>query len=624
MADLLNIGVTALQAYQTALVTTSNNVANANTPGYSRQVVQFATQPGQYTGSGYVGSGVEVSSIERMSSDLLATQLNTATSGSARLTAFSGIATSISNQIASATGGLGAALSSLSSALQGVATDPTSVPNRETLLSQLQGVANSFNQMSAYLDSQKQTVDSGINSAVSSINTLSRSIASLNQQIVQAQGSGHTPNDLLDQRAQALNQLSQQVGLTTTQNTDGSINVYVGNGQALVVSSNAGPLSVGQNPLDPSQPELTLGGQAVTRQLSGGTLGGLLDAESQLIAPTRSEIGRIATTLSLQINKLNSQGLDLNGNQGTALLSAPTATVQPATTNTGTGGVSVSYANTQAFQPDDYVLSFDGSNWQLHSATTGAAVAMTGSGTAADPLVANGLQFVVSPGAAAGDRFMIKPFDSVAASMTVTTTDPNRIAAAAALAATPGAANTGTLAVGSLNVTDSTAGGFLSTVNLQFLTPTTYSINGAGSFSYTPGSPISLNGYQLTLTGTPAAGDTLAVQANTGAVGDNTNALLMAQVASQPLLNGGTTSLTAANSALIAKVGGAAQQAGLASQAQDAITTDAQSALSSLSGVNLDEEASNLARYQQAYQAMAQMIGVAEATFQSLLTVLKG
>lgn len=624
MTDLFGIGISALQAYQRALATTGHNVANANTPGYSRQRVLLSERPPQYTGAGFVGSGVQVASIERVFDALRASQLDLATSGTQRLTALLGIAQGVSNRLADEQLGLGASLSRLTSALEDVATDPSSVPARQALLAELQGQAETFQRLSSYLDSQQQAVEQGLRDGAGSVNTLARNIADLNRQIVVASASGNPPNDLLDARSRMLNQLSELVGTTTAQESNGAIDVFIGSGQALVVGANASQLALARNTFDAERVDLVIGGVPVTSQISGGKLGGLLDAQSEVITPTRNELGRMAAALSLRVNELNSQGLDLDGRLGGPLLSAPSATVKAAATNTGSATVGVAFADTGAFRADEYVLSYDGSNYQLRSATTGSTIAMTGSGTAADPFQVDGLQIVVSAGAAAGDRFLVQPFRTAASTLSVVETDPRRIAAAAPLRAATDPANTGSVGVTALNVLDSSVAGFLDPVTIDFTSPTTYTINGTGSYTYTPGSPIQLNGYELQLGGVVATGDRITVRPNFGATGDNANALRLAGVTSEKILDGGAGSLVSANSTLIARAGSTAQQVELASRAQEAIRTEAEAAVASVSGVNLDEEAANLMRYQQAYQAMAQVIGVADTTFQSLLAALRG
>jgi flagellar hook-associated protein 1 FlgK len=541
MADTFGIGISALQAYQRALATTGQNVANANTPGYSRQRVVLATRPAEFTGAGYVGSGVQITSIERIFDELKATQLHSAATGLARLEAFAAIAQSIGDRVASDSAGLGAGLDRVTSAAEDLATDPTSLPARYVFLNELQGLVNRFHQLSAHLDSMDQAVEAGVRGSTTTINTLARSIADLNAQITVASSAGNPPNDLLDERARLLNQLSEQVGITTTQETNGAVDVFVGNGQALVIGFDARELTLARSPLDPQQSDVQLGGASVTAQLSGGTLGGLLDARGELIEPARNEIGRLAAALSLRLNEINTQGVDLDGAPGGALLSVPATTARPAADNTGTATAAVTYADSAQFRADEYLLSFDGSNYALRSVATGAPVSLAGSGTAADPFVFDGLEVVVSGGAAAGDRFLIQPFRAAAGDVAVVETDPRRVAAAAAL----------------------------------------------------------------------------------GAVGDNRNALLLAGVASERILEGGAASATSANATLIARTGSAAQQADLAMQAQAAIKTDAEAAMAAVSGVNLDEEAANLLRYQQAYQAMAQVIGVADSLFQTLISALR-
>jgi flagellar hook-associated protein 1 FlgK len=245
---------------------------------------------------------------------------------------------------------------------------------------------------------------------------------------------------------------------------------------------------------------------------------------------------------------------------------------------------------------------------------------MTGAGTAGSPFQADGISIDVSGyTAATGDRFVIKPTANAAAGMQLLVTDPSKIAAAAPIVASAASANTGGATITPGTVLDATNAQLRTTATIQFLTTTTYSINGAGSFPYTSGGNIDANGWRVQVTGTPAVGDTFTIADNTSGVGDNRNGLKLADIMNQPVLNGGTASLNAAAGQFIGDVGVKTNQALTSRDAQKVVNDDNVSAQQAVSGVNLDEEAANLVKYQQAYQAAAQIIKIAQTLFDTLI-----
>jgi flagellar hook-associated protein 1 FlgK len=244
---------------------------------------------------------------------------------------------------------------------------------------------------------------------------------------------------------------------------------------------------------------------------------------------------------------------------------------------------------------------------------------MTGTGTASDPFKADGLSIVVNSGAAVGDRFEIRPTRDAANGLGVKITDPGKIAAAAPIKTAATAANTGTGTISAGSVVDATNPALRTTSTIQFTGANTYSINGAGSFTYTAGQPITINGAQVAISGSPAIGDSFTISDNTGGTGDNRNMLALSASLSKPVLDNGTTSLNNSTSRLVGQIGSQTRQVQASRDAQQIVQQEASDARDSVSGVNLDEEAANLIKYQQAYQAAAQMIRVASSLFDSLL-----
>jgi flagellar hook-associated protein 1 len=631
LSDIFQISSSALQAFQAAINVTSNNIANASTPGYDVETANLTEAVPQSNGTATVGSGVEVSGISRAYSQAAATQLNTSQSTLAQLTATQNYTTEIDNDFGTNLGGLSTAIQSFYSAASTVANDPTSTASRQALLSDAQGVASSFQSASGQLTQLNTDVNSRITSDVTQINSISATIANLNQQIESstAQNGGQAPNELLDQRDQQISNLSQLVGVTTTTQTDGAANVFIGNGQPLVLEDQAQTLKTVPNQFNASQLEIgsSTAAGSISSQITSGDLGGLLEARSQVINPALSQLGQIATTLSQTVNAQQAQGLDLNGNLGAAIFSvgAPTATASSTNTDGTSATVSVNADGLGGLSSDNYVLAYKSGAYTLTDQTTGSNVNVTVGGTAAAPTItANGVTVTLSGTPAAGDQFLIQPTTNAASTFTTVLTDPSKIAAAAAVQTAASDTNTGSGAISSPTVLNAANPALLTAATIAFTSPTTYTINGGTAQTLAANGEIADNGWQVSITGTPADGDSFTVQSNAGATGDNTNALALAAGQSTGVLNGGTVSVTGAASALITNLGSQAQQINTAQAAQTAINTQATNAVQSVSGVNLDQEAANLLQWQNAYQAAAQAMAIGNTLFTTLIDSVNG
>jgi flagellar hook-associated protein 1 FlgK len=627
VSNVFGIDVSALQAFQQAIEVTSNNVANASTPGYDVESVNLGTAAPQDSGGLSIGAGVVVAGVTRAYSQAAANQLNTSQSSLSQLTELQNYTSQIDNLFGTTAGGLSTALQTYYSGWSAVADDPTSTAARQALLGDATALAQNLNSTSTQLNQLNSGVNTGITTDVQQINSISTQIANLNTQIASSTGSGQAPNTLLDQRDQLVSNLTQLVGVTTTSNSDGSINVYVGNGTPLVLDNNTYSLTTVPNQFNASQLEIassTSNGNSISSSITSGDLGGLLAARSDAINPALNQLGQIATAVAQSANTQQASGLNLNGQLGSALFSigAPVATASTANTDNTTASVTISGIG--ALTSDNYLLSYTGGAYSLTDATTGANVALTGAGTPASPLTADGLSIVLSGTPASGDQFLIQPTAQAAATLSVALTNPSGIAAAGAIQTSASDTNTGTATIGTGTVTDAADPNLLSTVTIAFTSPTTYSINGAGSFAYTSGGNISDNGWQVQISGTPATGDSFTVQSNANGTGDNTNALAFANQQSQGLLSGGSESISGAVGALISGVGAQAQQVNTAQTAQTAVNTQAQTNVQSVTGVNLDEEAANLLQWQQAYQASAQALSIANGLFTTLIDSVNG
>jgi flagellar hook-associated protein 1 FlgK len=630
VADIFGISVSALQAFQTAISVTSNNIANANTPGYNKESVNLTAAAPQSNGSASVGAGVVVNGVVRSYSQATVNQLNSSQSSLGQLNALQSYANQIDNLFGTTAGGLSTALQTYYSAWSDVANNPTSTAARQALLDKAQSLSSSFQNSSSQLDGLNADINSRITADVQQINSLTASISKLNTQIVvgTAQAGGQAPNELLDQRDQLISQLSKLTSISTTTDSNGAVNVFFGNGQPLVLQGTVTALTTQPNQFNSTQLEVASVGTnganfLVSNLITGGDLGGLLAARSQVVDPATNQLGQIAVALNATANLQQASGLDLSGQFGAALfaIGAPLATASSKNTDATTATASIT--NVGALTANDYLLSYAGGQYSLVRASDGSTVALAGAGTAQNPLTAEGLSIVLSGTPAAGDQFLIQPTAQAAGSFRTVLSNPSQLAAAAAIKTAAANSNTGSATISAGTVINPANANLLTAATIQFTSPTTYSINGAGNFPYTSGANITANGWQVAINGTPAANDTFTVQGNAGGTGDNRNALASANQQSQLVLTNGTASIGSAVSGLITGIGSQVQQINTAQAAQAAVTSQAQANLQSVSGVNLDEEAASLLQWQQAYQAAAQALKIGSSLFQNLLTAVQ-
>lgn len=627
MADLFDISISALQAFQQAINVTSNNVANANTPGYNRQSVDLVTRVPQYSGGGWVGSGVNVVGVRRAFDQASVNQLNASQSALGQLDAFKSFADGLDNLFGTSGAGITSAVQGFFGAASDVANAPTSAAARTALLGKAQTLASSIRNTSRQIDAMDTDINARLTADLAQVNSYAQAIAGLNVQIVHAAAAsqGQQPNDLLDQRDALVTQLSSLIGVTTTRDTNGALNVFVGNGQSLVVQGQANALITLPGEFNASQVDVGYGptGHSISAGISSGEIGGLLAARAQLTGPVRSQLGQLTVAIANSVNHQQGLGADLYGNPGTDLFGFTGPTAVANSHNTGSASLSVSLSDAGALSADDFQLAWQGGSYVLTRLSDGASVTMTGTGTAADPFRAGGLSMVISGAPADGDRFLIQPAAAAAGSISVIQGDGSKIAAASAVISSAGSTNTGNGRIGPALVVDPADANLFTPASITFTSATTYSINGSGSFAYTPGGDITANGWKVQISGTPAAGDTFTVNRNISGKGDNTNALALAALQNQNVLGSGAVSISGALGSMVTHVGTIAQQTATAQSAQTAVNDSALQAVQSRSGVNLDEEAAALLQWQQAYQAAAQALKIGSTLFDTLIAAVR-
>ena len=626
--NIFGIGVTGLQAAQAGLVTAGHNVSNANTPGYTRQQVDFTNALPLATGSGFFGNGVDIVTVKRIYSQFLSNEVLTASTHSNSLESYYSQIKQLDNLLADPSAGLSPALQDFFTAVQGVATTPNVASSRQALLSSAEALKSRFEVIDQRLIDLRDGVNSEVRTTAQEISNFATQIADLNQRIIVARSAtgGQPPNDLLDQRDRLVADLNKDVRATVVIQDDGAYNVFIGSGQPLVAGTLAYSLTTLRDPLDPTK--MTIGyrtGSGIVQlpeaTLTGGKLGGLLAFRNGSLDPAENALGRIAITLAQTVNAQHQLGQDLNGQLGTALFSIGAPQVNSNLNNTGNAAITAAFdaTNVGGLTASDYRLNYDGSNFTLTRLTDNTTRTF-----ATLPQNVDGFTLTLASGAAAaGDSFLVRPTVAGSSTLGVAITDPTKIAAAAPVRTSQGVANTGTgeISAGSIN----TAGANLQQpVTITFTSATTYDVSGTGTgnptgLAYTAGQNIAFNGWAVQITGTPAPGDTFAIGPNTGGRGDNRNALALAGLQTADILDGGTASYQEAYAALVSEVGTQTRQLQVTSEAQGAVLEQAQTAQQSYSGVNLDEEAANLIRFQQAYQACGKMLQIASTLFDTLL-----
>lgn len=644
-SSIYGIGLSGLAAAQAGLLTAGHNIANVDTPGYTRQQSMFAARPGLFTGSGYFGQGVDVTTVQRIYSNFAVSRTlqsqASSTAADARATSLS----QLDSLFGDGTSGLNVSMDAFFASVNAVSTNPADTPSRQQLLSSAQSLTSRFQSYSQQLDTLRNAANQQISNTVDQVNGYATQLANLNQRISALTGAGRAqdlPNDLLDQRDQLVSSINAQLGVTPVVQSDGSFNLFLSNGQALVIGSNAQKLVAVRGVDDPQNLEIGLDNGAgvqhfTSADLNGGALSGVLAFRDTTLHDAQNEMGRVAIVLADAFNAQHRLGQDLKGNLGGDFFSVGAPNVQAATSNSGTAVVAAQIADANALTASDYTLRFDGSNYALTRESDGTTTTY-----ASLPQTVDGVTISLASGAmAAGDRFRISPTQAGAGGITVAITDPASVAAATPIRTASGAANTGSGALAAAAVSSGYPSAPLaSTLTLSYAatgntltgfpaaSPVSVTLNGvttiyppATPVPYTAGATVSFDNMSFVLNGAPADGDTFSIAPNSGGAGDNRNAQLLASLAESKLV-GGTATFDGAWGQLVARVGTDTDQANIESTAQASILTQAQSAQQSVSGVNLDEEAANLQRYQQAYQAASKVMAIASTLFASVLDIM--
>ena len=645
--SILNVGKSALFAAQAGMTTTGNNIANANVAGYSRQVVLQGAGPGQNIGVGFIGSGTQVTDILRYSDSFLNAQVRSATTNKSSLDAFTAQISQVDNLMADTASGLSPALQDFFKGVQDVSSNPSSVASRQSLMSSADSLASRFQGLNGRLQEIREGVNSQVTSNVTLINSYAGQIAQLNEQITGLSGSGkNLPNELMDRRDQLVLDLNKQVKATVVMADNNSLTVSIGNGQPLVVGKKAFQLAAMNSPTDPSRVEVGyVTGSKVTMlapsALKGGELGGLMEFRAQSLDRAQNSLGRIAMSVASSFNAQHKLGLDDAGNPGQAFFTEAAATVSASRDNalSSTATVTAVVSDATKLTQSDYKLEYDGAKYTVTRLSDRQQTVISPYPQTGGPQTIDGLDFAVAGGSDVGDNFLIRPTINGAAQFAVALSDRSKIAAGAPITTSTPLSNSGSgkISEGSVDaryignaitspVTLTFNGGNLSGFPAgQAVTKTengvATSYPAGGAVPFTAGANYSFGGINVSFTGQPGNADSFTVAPNRSGAGDNRNMRALGNLQTKNTMDGGTATFQSAYAELVSYVGNKTREVQVNGEASNALLAQARNAQQEVSGVNLDEEATNLLKYQQAYQAAGKVMQMASTLFDTLLSL---
>ncbi len=673
----MNVGVSALIANQQALTTTGHNIANVSSAGYSRQTIATKALVGQNMGTGYVGKGVQVATVMRNYNELLGKQSNAANATSAADAIRYQSLMQMQDVYSGGDSSLGAAINSMMNAFADVEAAPADGTARNVVLTRMSELTARFRAASTTLKELDYSTNQRLMNDVTLVNNLAVQVATLNTQIARSLATGHQPNDLLDARDQLIREINQYVQTTQVEADDGSLSLFVGGSQALVLGNSTGQLSIKETQEYPGSQKLSLyfsqpRGEEVeltAAMVGGGEIAGLLKFNNDDLVVGRNELGRLALAIGSALNEQNKLGLTLSGEYGKELFKLTDVTngwmniVDPLAPGVPLPNATAKVIESSLLQASDYKIMFseDGAG-----AKSAQLIRLSDQQPFAIPLATagvttfelDGLEFKIPEEVAQfaknGQSILFQPFNKAADEISPLVHNAADLAVSSAVTANIPTGNKGTLQLSSLAATDTSLIPQFSSapaVNERFVVsfsvdPATQAIsysfarqtfdftNNAWSSAVAPvpsirayesGSVIELPGLKIQLTGTPHHGDTIEIS-HALSLGDGYklnagNASSFLGLRDQVMFDGGTT-LADGFSAAMAIVGTRTQSAKYAAELSETVAKNLNADRTAVSGVNLDEEAARLLQYQQAYQASAKIIQTAQTLFDSVLNAV--
>ena len=648
--NLLSIGKSGLFAAQAGLATTGHNITNANVAGYNRQVVVQATAPMLDTGVGFQGTGTQIAQIKRYSDEFLNSQVRNAQATKSGLDSYYAQISQIDNMLADQTAGLSPSLQSFFKGVQDVASFRGSVPSRQAMLSAADTLAARFQSLDQRFTEIREGVNSTIETSVTMINSYASQIALLNEQIGNfASANQNVPNDLLDKRDQLVMELNTHVKATVMPGDNNSLTVSIGSGQPLVVGQRAFQLAAVKSPTDLTRVEVgyVTGNKVSTladNALSGGTLGGALEFRSKTLDPAQSALGKVAIGLAFEFNAQHKLGLDQDGNPGKDFFSVAPAYVGKNIKNatSSTTEVKAIVSDPSKLVDSDYKIEYSGTGYSVTRLSDNKPV-LSNYTPDGNPVTIDGIDFTITGSASAGDEFLVRPTIGGAANFKLLIKETSGIAAATPVVTSEPLTNTGTAKISESKVTedfltgpptlpvtlsyDSTSGnlsGFPAGMAVRMVksdgTVTDFPAPPT-NVAFEAGATYTFGGVSVTMSGTPGNGDTFTIASNVGGVGDTRNIGLLGDLQTKNIFNNGSATLQSSYAQLVSTVGNKTREVQVNGQAAEALLAQTKTAAQDVSGVNLDEEATNLIKYQQAYQAAGKVMQIAGTIFDTLLSI---
>ena len=662
MADLLQIGLSGIYSSQASLTTTSHNISNVSTEGYSRQTVTIEAQGALKQSTNFIGSGSMVGSIDRAYDQFAFADNVRNTSSYAyyqeTYTQANQMDLLLSSESTSAT----TSVLNMFSSLGSIANNPSQLEARDVFLQDANNMVNQYNTLYEHLEVQYNSINADIDNAAGAITELAQSISSLNLQIATVTGSssGGDANDLLDKRNLAITELSEYVDVSVVAEDNNMVNIFIGSGQGLVVGSTfQSAVSVAGDP-DPSRKELALSFNGQISNISGNKLGGqvgaMFDSRDNDLEVAMNKLGQSVIGLTHAINEQQKEGQDLDGQIGGNIFNDINSTesmekrVLGNSDNGGNATLGVSIDDLSELSSDEFDLAVEAYDTVTGNITFSVTNKTTG--IAMDPITANTSSdtHIDIPGAGIsvsidintvdsafqeGDEFTLRPTRYGAMEASVEATEASKIAAAGPeIVVSAGESNAGSSV---LTITKS------DTINIDEDNPLTITIGDvdtannsfafesvgkdgivtAGTSSIDPltgKAVLTIGGVEVELeNGLPGKNDTFDLNFNVTGDGDNSNMLEITALQNAKTMNGNTGTFQDVYSGMISEIGAKTSNADVAMQSASILKAQSFERIQSVSGVNMDEEAANLLMYQQYYSAAARVITVANEIFDSIL-----
>ena len=623
---ILNIGASALTAAYTQLQTTSHNIANAGTPGYSRQETVLEPASAQFGNGVFIGGGVRVETVRRQYNAHLTREVHAATAAAAESDVRAQSMARLEALFNDNEAGIGVLHDELRQSLADMVNQPFDPAARTVSLARAGAFADRVNETDRQLDTLRNDTDEALRQAVRQLNADLGALAAVNGRIAATQGNESSPNDLLDERDALVERINGSLKATAHINQDETVTLFAATGDALVIAGDAADISIMTDPGDPERLRLAIdtGAQPVTlneSMLGGGKTAGLLTFRNDDVRLARSQLGHYAAAVAGAYNEQQALGLDLQGNVGQDLFTIGSARSVAATDNGGNATFGVAIDDPSALKASDYQINYDGAQYTLTRLSDGQSQSF-----ATLPQTIDGLRITLDAGAAAaGDRYTLKTASAFGGGFQVAMRSPDEWAAAYASLPVLGQSNAGSLTVAAFDVVGQDPD-VAQDVSIVFTGPNTFDVTGPGTgnptgVAYTPGQPIEFNGWRIELDGTPATGDRVDIGAPVDTVADNRNARRLLDVGEARLVDGQTPA--EAFGSLIGVIGSQSFSVTTDQRQSRIWQTNAVAARDEVSGVNLDEEAARLVQYQQAYQAAAKVIASAQNMFDSILSIMR-